>query len=236
MQDILASIKRFKRGAILLLVFTASVAFAKDQKEIGDLPVTEYKSGIANSFFVIYLSGDGGMNEFSKAFCENLQNRGYSVVALDCKKHFWKAKTPEVLADDINRILVHYENLWQLHSFFLVGYSFGADVAAFIPQRLSDHQESGLLFTVLLDPALTSQFEIKLVDMLGKNSRERKYSTINEINTDQNKPLLCIVSADDEGGIIDRITNKQIKVAQLPGDHRFNNDYNLVVNTILKML
>jgi type IV secretory pathway VirJ component len=218
----------------VILSFNSLIVFA--QMDIKSLPIFEYPAVHGKNMQIIYLSGDGGMNDFSKSLCKSFQEQGYSVVALDSKKYFWKAKSPDVFATDMAGIINHYEALWGCDSFTLLGYSFGADVGSFLPQRLPLKLKNNMRLAVMLDPSISTDFEIKLSDMLGGNSENRKFSIINELNSLDDQRIVCFFSEDESNSIIDRIKNNKIKIKMLPGDHRFNNDYLLIIQYIVQLI
>ncbi len=226
-----------RRKTILVIVcivlFSAKYMTAFSAGELEDLPISEYMSDHGKSTYIIYISGDGGMNNFSKSLCKSFQEQGYSVVAFDAKKYFWKAKTPDAFNQVISEVIVHYQQIWKSESFLLVGYSFGADVGAFLPDRLPENLQKSMKLAAMLDPSVSTDFEIKLADMLGGNSENRKYSILNELNSNKNERIVCLFSDDEENGLKKKIVNKNLRIESLPGDHRFNNDYQLITTKIL---
>lgn len=199
------------------------------------LPVTEYgNTEKGESKLVIYISGDGGINTFSESLCRELVKTGYSVVALDSKKYFWTEKTPEQFATDVEYLAKYYMSLWGSNSFILVGYSFGADVSAFIPRRIQTGILAKMETVILLVPYASTDFEIKLMDMLGNNSVMRKYNITDELNAIHDHQILCLFPEDEEDSIKDNLHNKNIKIKVLPGKHRFDNDYSGVVDAIVE--
>jgi len=218
----------------LLLLCISMPSLAED--DISDFPIIEYKATYENSPQIFYISGDGGMNEFSKSLCRKFNDKGYSVIALDAKKYFWKEKTPEMFIKDISTLILHYQSIWHGDSFVVMGYSFGADVGAFIPARLPVDLVKKMKFSVFLNPSTSTDFEIKLMDMLGKEHNNRKYNIILELNSLEGTPVICLMSEDEISKISGKIQNEYIKVKILPGDHRFNFDYNLIVNTVIALL
>lgn len=200
------------------------------------LPLKEYENSKGNHTLVIYVSGDGGINNFSDSLCKEFLNKGFYVVALDSKKYFWSEKTPEQFTLDIEQIAEHYMNLWKSTSLVLVGYSFGADVVAYLPERLSKDLLKSIKFTALVTPSASTDFEIRLIDMLGNSTIQRKYDVPGELNNIQTHPVLCLLSEDEKNSIEDRVHNDNIEFKILPGGHRFNNNYMVIVNNIFKML
>jgi type IV secretory pathway VirJ component len=59
-----------------------------------DLPIDTLGSNNMSKPLVLYITGDGGFNNFSKAFMKQWNANGYPVVALNAKSYFWKTKAP----------------------------------------------------------------------------------------------------------------------------------------------
>ncbi len=218
-----------------LWIFLASMS-SKAQTDFNDFPLHEYYSANHNKTLFVYLSGDGGMNEFSKSLCGKLMEKGYPVIALDSKKYFWKPKDPQQFTIDLDQMIRHYQQLWHTDSFVILGYSFGADVGVFVPQRLPLAINEKLKLAVYLNPSATTDYEIKVMDMLGKNSDNRKYNIVTEMNAINTAPVLCLMSEDEETISKGMIHNQRVLTKTLPGDHRFNYDYDLILRTIFAQL
>ncbi len=232
-------LNHFKRAIKCLfipMIITLTTAMTFAEIDIKSLPIQEFPALHGKKTQIIYISGDGGMNDFSKSLCKSFQEKGYSVVALDSKKYFWKSKSPDLFANDIVGIINYYETLWGCDSFALLGYSFGADVGSFLPQRLPVNMKNNMRLAAMLDPSISTDFEIKLSDMLGGNSENRKFSIINELNSTDDKRIVCFFSEDESNSAKDRIKNDKIRIKTLPGDHRFNNDYSLIIQHIMQLI
>ena len=80
---------------------------------------------------MFYISGDGGFNKFSTSLMQNLNRQGYAVIGLNAKEYFWKKRTPKEAAGSIESVI--NESALKQKNIVLIGYSFGADVAPFMP-------------------------------------------------------------------------------------------------------
>jgi len=80
----------------------------------------------------------------------------------------------------------------------------------------------------------TADFEIHLSDMLNLNSAE-KYSVINEVSKIKNSKLVCFLGDEESETVRKKFEASGIKVITLTGDHHFNNNFNSIVNTVLKI-
>ena len=197
-----------------------------------DFAVTEWKTAKHDKPFVFYISGDGGMNDFSTNLCKEINESGYDVAALNAKSYFWNKKTPAETAKEIINYLQKQFIGRTNQEFVVVGYSFGADVMPFIVNNLTEATHEKLMSTVLLSPSTSTDFEIHWSDMFG-SSKKRSMDVVAEINKLGAKKL-AIICGDDE----DEFPFKQVKIpnfknAILPGGHHYDKDSNIVAKTIV---
>ncbi|TDG35935.1 hypothetical protein EZJ43_11320 [Pedobacter changchengzhani] len=221
----------FKISLSLFLLGIFTQTNAQDKGDLLKFPLhTMNKNSSLQLLF--YVSGDGGWNSFSQKLCEELSQKGYAVVCLDAKKYFWEQKTPEKFAQDASEILGYYLKLWNKDAFSIVGYSFGADAVAFLPNRISKYLQNKLKSNVLLIPSPTTNLEVKVSDMFGFGTDDGKYKILAEINKIQ-PPVLCIFAKDDENSLATQIKGDAgLKKIFLPGSHKFDNEVKKVVQTV----
>jgi len=200
---------------------------------VTDLPLQlPYEKGV-NQELVIYLTGDGGWNSFNQSMVREIEKQGYGVVTLNTRKYFWSEKTPVGFANDFERLSNYYLKEWGKSSLIIVGYSFGADVAGFLPNRLSVELKNKIKKIVLLSPSASTDFIIRLSDMMGGNENiNRKYKVDPEIEK-AGLPVVCIFGIDEVMSLKNQLEkNKNLIINELPGDHRYNNDFSLVLKMI----
>ena len=171
-----------------LLFFTS---FSQAQSIEDKYPVTVLNSTSAKHL-VFYFTGDGGINNFSENFCDALVKKNYTVICFNSRKYFWKQKTPELMAAQVSEVINYYLNKFNKKEYSLIGYSFGADAAVYLVNRLPKNLNSMLKSTVLLSPSLATDFTVKLGDLLGIESSEGKYKTLPEI-LKITGPVLCVL-------------------------------------------
>lgn len=182
---------------------------------------------------IFYISGDGGMNSFSQSLTQGLADKNYAIISLDSRKYFWEQKTPDKMAQDFNQIIGHYLKLWDKDEFSILGYSFGADAGIFLTPRLSKELQQKIKSTVFLSPSTSTDFVIKLTDMIGFGSKEAKYKTLPELNK-VSIPQYFIFGKDEESDFYKSIPDrKNITKTLIPGSHKFNNDTKKVVAAVL---
>jgi type IV secretory pathway VirJ component len=200
-----------------------------------NLPLKVFWKFADDKPFVIYMTGDGGWNEFSKKLANSFLKSGYNVVALNSRTYFWESKTPEQFAADIELIANHYLKLNKSQQFIVVGYSFGADVGAFLPTYLNASWLKKILSLTLISPSLSTDFEVKISDLLVSfDDPDRKYKIVPELYK-SSIPILCLFGKEEDLKIKNQLKKTdKINVIHLPGSHRYSNNTDNLCKIILK--
>jgi len=194
-----------------------------------DLPIDTLGSKDMSKPLVLYISGDGGFNSFSKQFMQQWNNNGYPVIALNAKSYFWNTKTPEAACKDVESLVNEYLSLWKRNEVILAGYSFGADVIPFIQTRLNTAILNKIKHTVLFSPSKTTDFTIHLF------YSDKGSSVPAEINK-LNKPVLIIYGEKETNLPEDQINNKLAVIIKVAGDHHYNSELSTVINNVIRKL
>lgn len=206
---------------------------AQGESSLKDLPLYISGSKGINSNLVIYLTGDGGWNSFNQELIQEFEKQGYGVVTLNTRKYFWDEKSPDLFASDIELLSRHYLKEWNKSSLIIVGYSFGADVASFIPGRLSAEIQKKLMKIVLLSPSASTDFIIRISDMIGKSENgSRRYKVGPEIEK-TDLPVICIFGKEEEMILRSALRKKvNLNIYEVPGDHQYNDNLTLISKMI----
>jgi type IV secretory pathway VirJ component len=184
----------------------------------------------------IILSGDGGWTDFDQSISETLAKNGITCVGLDTQKYFWEAKTPETTAQDITKVIQYYMPRLQKTNFMLVGYSFGADVIPFIANRLPADLKKRLAMAAMLSPDDKTDFEVTISSMLDIGN-EDAYDVLKEIRKVNFTKKLCIFgSEEDDDNMQKSFKSNGAEVTVLNGGHHYDENYPLIVSSILKHL
>lgn len=185
------------------------------------------------SELIVYLTGDGGWNRFSRNFVNEFEKQGYGVVSLNSFEYFRNEKSPSNFAHDLDQIAAHYLNEWDKNSLIIVGYSFGADVASFLPSNISTQLKGKVKKLVLLSPSASTDFVVRLSDLLGFNDNENgKYKT--RLAIEKSKlPVVCIFGKKESLLLKKSLKNSDlISIYELPGAHQFNENFNGLIQII----
>lgn len=226
-------IVRYLSICIICLLANNTHVKAQGENYLNDLPLNISSSrGIQNNL-VIYITGDGGWNSFNQGLIQEFEKLGYGVVTLNTRKYFWDQKTPELFVRDIELLTKYYLKEWNKSSLIIVGYSFGADVASFIPGRLSSDIQKKLLKIVLLSPSASTDFIIRMSDMIGKSENTtRKYKVGPEIEK-ADLPIVCIFGKEEEMTLKNALRKKvNLNIFEVPGDHQYNDNLKMILKMV----
>ena len=198
---------------------------------IADLPLVEVPSSVPSDVFAVLVSGDGGWAGLDKKVAAVMAARGVPVVGLDSLRYFWKQRTPQGLASDLDRLLRHYAVQWKKSRVVLIGYSQGADVLPFALNRLSSASRSLVAHTVLIGPGEKASFEFKLSNWVVRNHLGLRLKP--ELVSLSAATTTCLYGSDDRDTICPTTSTELVTPVQLKGDHHFGGNYELLGEQIL---
>jgi len=220
----------FKIFSTLGMFLIGSIPLTGQEAEMRSFPLSFSMNKGSQNALILYITGDGGLNSFSKSLIQAFEKKQYGVVALDSRKYFWNQKEPVGFANDTEKIALHYMKAWNKSSLVIVGYSFGADVAAFLSSRLSNTLRTKIKSMMLLSPSSSTDFVIRLSDLLAENDNaSRKYKIEPEIRKNT-LPLRCIFGDEEHLFLKNKLkTMANITVYDLPGNHQYGKNYPLLL-------
>jgi type IV secretory pathway VirJ component len=178
------------------------------------------------------MTGDGGWADMDKSVAAGLAAAGVPVVGWSSLDYYWQARTPEGAAADLARIVSHYMTAWQKDLVLIVGYSFGADVAPFLVNRLPNVLKSRVEAVVLLAPSDTAAFEFHLADWLGGGA-DARHPTVPEIER-LLPPVTCVFPTDEPDSVCRKAKAPNLLAVPLGQGHHFGGEYGRLVELILR--
>jgi type IV secretory pathway VirJ component len=215
-----------------LLQLLLSTAFAQSVP-VQQLPVTAVApAGSAQRPMVLFITGDGGMKKFSVSMVDAFTGKGYSVVALNALKYFWKKKTPGQAGADVAALLQYYGRQWGHQTFLLVGYSMGADVLPFIFNNLPANLRAQTKQLVFMSPSRFTDMEVHVAEMLGKTTKNGM-SVAAAMNNITDHPLLLLFGEGEKDFDLNELRISNYRHMVLPGGHHYDNEAGNVVQTII---
>ena len=194
-----------------------------------DLPLVEVPALERGDLFAVLVSGDGGWAGLDKDVAAGLAARGIPVVGVDSLRYFWKARTPDGFAADLDRLLRFYAQHWDKRRALVIGYSQGADVLPFALNRLSPEASALVERSVLLAPAEKASFEFHLTSWIGGNSGD--FPVKPELERLDLGRIACLYGQDDDESPCAALP-APARVTALPGGHHFNGAYTELVREI----
>lgn len=217
----------------LLDTYRTAVARTKnalDTPSLPGLPLVEMPTERDGDLFAVLVSGDGGWAGLDKEVAAGLVARGIPVVGLDSLRYFWKERTPDGFAADLEQILNFYADHWGKQRALVIGYSQGADVLPFALNRLSPDANALIERAVLLAPAEMAAFEFHLTNWIGGNSGDLPVKP--EIERLDLTRLACLYGRDESDESPCATLGTPARVRALPGGHHFNGAYSELVSEI----
>lgn len=202
--------------------------------ELAGLPIVEVPAKHAGATLAILISGDGGWAGIDKAVAASLAEQGIAVVGIDSLRYFWKERTPQTAAADIERIARHYLDAWDKQDLVLVGYSQGADILPFVVNRLPPATRSQVRLVAMLGLGVRAVFEFHLANWLSQGADGLPIAP--ELQRMSSVRALCIYNAEGDESSCPDAASSTLRAVSLPGGHHFGGDYDHLAALILEQL
>lgn len=199
------------------------------------LPLIEVAADSPRGSMAIVYSGDGGWASIDKGLAAQFAKEGIPVVGVDSLRYFWRRRTPESCARDLEKILAHYSDKWGVQDILLVGYSFGADVLAPIINRMDASWRNRVRLAAFLAPGAKADFEFHLTDWIGSLPGPASIPVIPELER-LNVPGLCVYGLDERDDVCTAARSKTLRPLGLKGGHHLGGDVDAISNAILKVV
>jgi type IV secretory pathway VirJ component len=203
-------------------------------KSLEDIPIVEVPAeGTAkNDLFAILISGDGGWAGIDKEVAAALSQRGVPVAGIDSLRYFWAERTPDGLAQDVDRMLRYYAYHWDKKRALLIGYSQGADVLPFAVNRLPNATRSLVALTALIGISQSADFEFHVTNWLGGS--DEGLPTRPETDKLSAQDTICMYGSDDSDSLCPTIGTEHARIVPLSGGHHFGGEYQHVADLLLQ--
>lgn len=201
---------------------------------VADLSLVEVPARIASlkKTMAIVLSGDGGWADLDKSIAAGLAAAGIPVVGWSSLDYYWTPRTPDGAAGDLARIIEHYASAWQIERILIVGYSFGADVAPLLVNRLPAVAKERVAQVVLLGPSDNATFEFHLSDWIGRRAAPM-HPTAPEI-AKLHVPVTCVFGQDEPDSVCRTAAASGARLVTIGRGHHFGGEYGRIVEAILR--
>jgi type IV secretory pathway VirJ component len=199
------------------------------------LPLIEISGApSASNTLAIILSGDGGWGTTEQGISRDLVAGGIAVVGWNSLHYYWKKRTPEEAARDLERIARYYLQAWHKTRLVLAGYSFGADVLPFLASRLPADLRGAVASIVLIGMSHNAEFEFHFGDWIGRGPTNLDYPTIPELGKLRGMKIFCFYGKHDSDILCSEIDSTLAQCMTLPGGHRVGGNYAPISKVILE--
>ncbi|RWR31468.1 virulence factor family protein [Sinirhodobacter populi] len=198
-----------------------------------NLPITEMAvPKPAQDTMAIIYSGDGGWRDIDREVGATLQKAGVPVIGVDSLRYFWNARKPQDTADDLSRIIRHYQTEWGVKHVLLIGYSFGADILPVSYSLLPTRDQAAVSQMTLMALSHERDDAIHVTGWLGMSS-----GSANDPTKDLQKVpaniVQCIYGEGDDDDACHELTDRGYEMVGLTGGHHFDGDYQALAGHIL---
>ena len=200
----------------------------------------------------IVYSGDGGWADLDQQLGNAFVARGIPVLGVSTMRYFWRERSPEESARELDALMTRYLVQWDKRRVWLVGYSFGADVLPSIIDRLSPENRARVTQLVLLSPSRDVNFEIEIEGYMRKGWLTTHTNTFFQwlnpvhhyaalpplLGLHNQPPVSCyygLVDADESLCTLPSLP-RSVQVYALPGDHHFNEGYQALANQLMQRI
>jgi type IV secretory pathway VirJ component len=201
---------------------------------LSDLPLIEVRAETRGDTFAILLTGDGGWAGLDKKVAAALAAKGVDVVGLDSLRYFWSKRTPQTLANDLDRAIRYYAAHWRKSKVVLIGYSQGADVLPFAVNRLPAASKKLVAHTVLMGLGQKAAFEFHVGNWLGGD--EDTIPILPEASKLHARSTFCLYGSDEENSLCPKLAPAHAYAQSLPGGHHFDGAYDELAALILERI
>lgn len=219
---------------------------------VAPTPGVAAPAGKGDVLTILY-SGDGGWADLDKRLGTVFAARGVPVVGINTFKYFWRARSRDVAAAQLNALINDELTKWHKQRVWLVGFSFGADVLPSLIDRLPPATRAKITQLVLLSPSREINFEIQFEGYMmaqgrvkafvktftEKFNRVPHYPALPPIDALANQfPVACYYGYDeaDDSACTEAGLPAWVKVFGKPGGHHFTEGYVALAGQMLDRL
>ena len=205
---------------------------------ISGVPLTEVpvSAGPERRQLAVMFSGDGGWALLDRAVTAELAKNGLPTIGWDSLSYFWKARQPDEVALDLERVLRHYLGQWKKDRVVVIGFSFGADVLPAVLNRLPPDLRERIDLLALLSLSDYAAFEFHIDNWISDDPAAGDQPVRPELEKLSALKRLCIYGADEDETPCPKLAELGVIPVKMPGDHHFDEDYQGVAHRILAQM
>jgi type IV secretory pathway VirJ component len=217
-----------------------------------ELPALKAAPTGEEDLLVVIYSGDGGWWDLDQRLGAVFTQRGIPVAGVSTFKYFWRYRSPDESAHDLDGLLDRYTAQWNKQRVLLIGYSFGADVLPTIVGKLRPDNRAKLSQLVLLSASRDVNFEIELEGYMQQGwwttHTHNLLQWLNPVvHTDAVPPILalggkppmaCYYGTEDadDSGCTDPKLPAFVTVYKKAGSHHFDENYEQLATELIERM
>lgn len=168
---------------------------------------------------ILLLSGDGDWAPFVREVAELAARAGAPVLGLKMRAYLSTRRTPDEMASGLAVAVREQLAEWRRTQLIVIGYSRGADTAAFAINRWPPELRARVRDVAFVGLSEHAGFEFHLDDLVRNVVRPGDPPTRPEIERLEDFPLLCLRGETEDGSFCDRpVTGMRTLIH--PGGHR----------------
>jgi type IV secretory pathway VirJ component len=180
-----------------------------------------------------FMTGDGGWSCIERKISRELNGDGISVVGFNSLRYFWTARTPQITAADVERILKASLARWTSKRILMIGYSRGADVVPFVLNRLPPELRQRIVLVALLGVEPTIDFDLHLWDSIWGKAGPADVAVLPEARRLDPTKVICVAGTEDPNTLCPQLATLGIEMLRFPGGHHFGGHYREIARSIL---
>ncbi len=185
--------------------------------------------------FALIVSGDGMKTTLTTALTRRLAQAGFKAARMKAITYFWEARSPDIMAHDLERHLNHHLKNHPDDRFLLIGYSFGAGTLPFAINRFSKDLRARIDGAVLLAPPKKSDFKFFFRSWFNKSTRHALDTAPEILRLSEKMPVLYLRGEDDFVGPSSELKpSEMLTIKHLSGGHDFAKEYDALAKIILE--
>ena len=206
---------------------------------VEDLPLLEFPADSGRTV-AVFLSGDGGWAELPREVAGGLVDAGVAVVGVDSRRYLETPRDAGRVAADVARAADAYAAAWGRERVLLVGFSRGANLAAFAASGVPPGLRARLAGVVLLAPGTHEKFRFRLVDLVRRSADTAGVPVaprIREIPLVAGPSVACVSGLREAAPVCAGLEGVPDIAVRLPdAGHHLGRDYPALVADVLRVL
>ena len=194
-----------------------------------DLPLVLADGHDPQGPLVILISGNGGWWGLDDQIASRLADAGVTTVGLNSLAWFIQRRTPEETAAVIDRMVDAFDGKRKLA---LVGFSFGADVAATVYTHLAPDLRERIRLVSLIGLSRQADYAVGFWKVA-----DHREATLAAVAAIAGPHVQCFRGLDEgERSACNLVDPAKVEVVALPGGHHFDGNYAPLAQHILYAL